>query len=201
MNLPNKLTIARVALIPVFVALYLSGLPHNYFWALVVFGAASFTDLLDGHLARKHGLVTDFGALMDPLADKLLVMSAIILFLKSELVGAAAVILLLGREFLVTSIRLVAAGKGKVISADRWGKMKTVFQMIWICLGLFFLWVTGLLAGWQGALPLGIAFEGGARAILVCWAVFRILTWVVVALTALSGVNYMVKNREMFGDN
>ena len=201
MNLPNKLTIARVALIPIFVLLYLSGLPHSYFWALVVFGAASFTDLLDGHLARKHGLVTDFGVLMDPLADKLLVMSAIILFLQSQIIHGVAVILLLGREFLVTSIRLVAAGKGKVISADRWGKMKTVFQMVWICLGLLFLWLTGLLTGWQGLLPLGFALEGGMRAILICWAAFRFLTWVVVALTALSGVNYMVKNREMFGDN
>ncbi|MCL2579544.1 MAG: CDP-diacylglycerol--glycerol-3-phosphate 3-phosphatidyltransferase [Oscillospiraceae bacterium] len=199
MNLPNKLTIARVGLIPVFVLLYLSGVPHSYFWALVVFGAASFTDYLDGYLARKKGLVTDFGVLMDPLADKLLVMSAIILFLHSQLVHAIAVIILLGREFLVTSIRLVAAGKGRVIAADKWGKIKTAFQMTWICLGLFFYWLTDLLMREYGFSLLGSP-EANTRLILTCWAGFHVLTWIVVALTALSGANYALKNRALFRD-
>ena len=185
MNLPNKLTILRVLLIPVFVAIYLApSITNNYFWALVVFGAASFTDLLDGMLARKHGLVTDFGRLMDPLADKLLIMAAVLCLLYSAVVHPVVVIVLLGREFLVTSIRLVAAGKGVVIAADKWGKLKTAFQIVWICFGLLFLW---------------LEFSFDWRAIPY-WVVFDVLTWVVLALTALSGLNYLVKNRYLFAD-
>jgi len=186
MNTPNKLTLLRVILIPVFVAVYLApGLAHNYFWALAVFGAASVTDLLDGQLARKYGIVTDFGVLMDPLADKLLVMAALLCFLHSGLVHTAIGIILLAREFLVTSIRLVAAGKGKVIAADKWGKLKTVFQMIWINVGLFFLWLD-VWIGWR-EVPYWILFHG--------------LTWLVLLLTTISGLNYLLKNRELFADS
>ena len=186
MNLPNKLTLLRVILIPVFVVIYLApGLAHNYFWALALFGAASLTDLFDGLIARRRGLVTDFGVLMDPLADKLLVMAAMLCFLHAGLVHVAVIIVLLSREFLVTSIRLVAAGKGRVIAADKWGKLKTAFQMTWICFGLLFLWLDVWLE-WRK---------------FPYWTVFHWLTWLVLLLTALSGLNYLLKNRELLADS
>ena len=183
MNLPNKLTLLRVLIIPVFVSVYLA---HNYFWAFGLFAFASFTDLIDGIIARRYKLVTDFGALMDPLADKLLVMAAMVCFLGSGLVHAAVVIVLLSREFLVTSIRLVAAGKGKVIAADKWGKLKTVLQMTWIMVALLLLWLDTIES-------LSAFFAG-------FWIVFHILTWLVVAATVLSGLNYVVRNWKLIGD-
>ena len=183
MNLPNKLTLLRVVIIPAFVALYLA---QSYFWALALFGFASITDALDGLIARKYRLVTDFGALMDPLADKLLVMAAMLCFLAVGLVHAAVVIVLLSREFLVTSIRLVAVRKGTVISADKWGKLKTVLQMVWIMVGLLLLWLSTI-----DSLS-GVCYE-------YSW-VFNTLTWLVVVVTVLSGANYLVKNRHLIND-
>ncbi|MCL2857356.1 MAG: CDP-diacylglycerol--glycerol-3-phosphate 3-phosphatidyltransferase [Oscillospiraceae bacterium] len=183
MNLPNKLTVLRVLMIPAFVALYLV---QSYFWALALFGLAAITDALDGLIARKYRLVTDFGALMDPLADKLLVMAAMLCFLASSHVSAPIVIVLLSREFLVTSIRLVAVRKGTVISADKWGKLKTVLQMIWIMVGLLLLWLGSI--DWLVAIV-----DGG-------WVAFNALTWLVMTLTVLSGLNYIVKNRHLIND-
>ena len=194
MNLPNKLTMLRVLMIPVFVALYLAG---SFFWALVVFALAAITDALDGMLARKYKLVTNFGALMDPLADKLLVMTAMICFVFEFLVHPAIVIVLLSREFLVTSIRLVAAGKGVVIAADTWGKLKTVFQMIWIMVGLLWAWMGDLTSPQRG-----VAFWAQYRfEVLSSFSlVFNVLTWIVVVLTVLSGANYIVRNWRLIGD-
>ena len=183
MNLPNKLTMLRVIIIPVFVALYLA---QSYFWALALFGLASLTDALDGVIARKYGLVTNFGALMDPLADKLLVMAAMLCFLAVGLVHVAVVIALLSREFLVTSIRLVAVGKGNVIAADMWGKLKTVIQMIWILFGLLLLWLG--------------AVEGWSAVVAPYWLVFNVLTWLALAFTVFSGFNYLVRNRHLISD-
>jgi len=165
---------------------------HGYFWALALFGLASLTDALDGMLARKYKLVTDFGALMDPLADKLLVMAAMICFLHDSFVPVSVpvVVILLSREFLVTSIRLVAVGKGTVISADKWGKLKTVFQMVWIMFGLLIMWLDDFL---HPAISLRSLIRIG-------WSVFDVLTWVVVALTVLSGLNYLVRNRHLISD-
>jgi len=184
----------RVLMIPVFVALYLAG---SFFWALVVFALAAITDALDGMLARKYKLVTNFGALMDPLADKLLVMTAMICFVFEFLVHPAIVIVLLSREFLVTSIRLVAAGKGVVIAADTWGKLKTVFQMIWIMVGLLWAWMGELTSASRG-----VAFWAQYRFEVLnsFMLVFDVLTWVVVALTVLSGANYIVRNRHLIND-
>ena len=129
MNLPNKLTVMRMALIPVFLVFMLvESIPHRYLIAAVIFAAASFTDYLDGHIARRDGLVTNFGKLMDPLADKLLVFSALVCFIELEMSSALIVFIILAREFLVTSVRLIAAEQGTVIAADIWGKMKTVSQ-------------------------------------------------------------------------
>ena len=153
MNLPNKLTMLRIILIPVFLVLVLvESIPMHYLWALLVYLIACFTDTLDGHIARSRGLVTDFGKLMDPLADKLLVMS----------------------------LRLIAAGKGVVIAADKWGKIKTISQMIWLNYTLLMLWLFPE-AGWAHT-------------------VFVVLMGIVVATTVLSGANYMLKNKELYSD-
>ncbi|MEG1994555.1 MAG: CDP-diacylglycerol--glycerol-3-phosphate 3-phosphatidyltransferase, partial [Oscillospiraceae bacterium] len=142
MNLPNKLTVLRICLIPLFLFfLYCNFIPHNFLIALVVFGAASFTDMLDGKIARKHNLVTDFGKFMDPLADKLLVISAMIAFVGLNLASSIVVIIILAREFLVTSLRLVAANSGVVIAADKWGKYKTVSQMMWVSYIMLSKWI------------------------------------------------------------
>ena len=134
MNLPNKLTVLRMLMIPLFLICMEVPFEGRYLWALVLFALASFTDLLDGKIARARGLVTDFGKLMDPLADKLLVMAAMVSLITKGMVPAVFVIVILAREFLVTSVRLVAAGKGTVLAADIWGKIKTALQMVWICL-------------------------------------------------------------------
>lgn len=127
MNTPNKLTILRILLVPFFVAaLLLAVIPHHFLIAGLIFGVASLTDLLDGKLARKRGQITDFGKFADPLADKILVISALICFVQLGIIGAVPVIVLLFREFAVTSIRLVAASNGKVVAANLWGKAKTV---------------------------------------------------------------------------
>ena len=135
MNLPNKLTLLRIALVPVFVIfLMIDSIPYGKIWAILVFAIASLTDMLDGRIARKHGLVTDFGKFADPVADKILTMAAFICFVSQGWAYAALVILILAREFIVTSIRLVAAGGGTVIAANRWGKAKTISQIITILL-------------------------------------------------------------------
>ncbi|MFV0402060.1 MAG: CDP-diacylglycerol--glycerol-3-phosphate 3-phosphatidyltransferase [Oscillospiraceae bacterium] len=200
MNLPNKLTVVRVCMIPLFLVLFFwDTLPNHYIWAFLVFALASLTDMLDGQIARKRNLVTDFGKLMDPLADKLLVMSAFICLLggnfyyfrplesHSKMLGLIGLIFIMSREFVVTSIRLVAAGKGIVIAADKWGKLKTISQMVWICLVLLGL---GLLS-WS-ALPGGL---------VTAWLwVQDILYIVMLLLTVGSGLNYVVKNRSLFAD-
>lgn len=163
--------------------LYWQGLPGRQLWAVGVFAAASFTDFLDGYLARRDHLVTDFGKLMDPLADKLLVISALVCFIELGYAPALAVVVILARELTVTSIRLVAAGGGRVIAADRWGKYKTVSQMAWVMFTLVHRWaVEGGLAAPDGAL---FAAEAALMALTV-------------GLTVLSGCNYVVKNRDIF---
>ncbi len=136
MNLPNKLTILRVLLIPFFVFFMLADSfgRTGRLVALALFCIASFTDFLDGHIARKHNLVTNFGKFMDPLADKLLVCSALICFVEMEELAAWIVIIIMAREFIISGFRLVASDNGVVIAANMWGKFKTVSQMIMIIL-------------------------------------------------------------------
>lgn len=177
MNLPNKLTILRIALVPFFVAAMLLAFPFRYLVALALFGVASLTDMLDGKIARKYGLVTNFGKFMDPLADKVLVMAALICFIPCFGLSAVAVIIIMAREFLVTSLRLVASSEGLVIAADKWGKVKTASTMVWICLTLFMA---------------GVGIGGG----LFHW-VFNIGAFLVTLVTVLSGANYLAKNRSI----
>lgn len=131
MNLPNKLTVLRIILVPFFVFFLLAKfVDNNYLFALILFILASITDHLDGKIARKTGQVTNFGKFLDPLADKILVISAFICFVELGFLGAVPVVVMLAREFLVTSVRLMAASNAKVIAANIWGKLKTVSQIL-----------------------------------------------------------------------
>ena len=140
MNLPNKLTIVRVCLIPFFVAALLFDHGNNYTMRIVanvLFIIASLTDLFDGKIARKYNMVTNFGKFMDPLADKLLVCSALICLIELGQLAAWVVIVIISREFIISGFRLVAADNGVVIAASYWGKFKTTFQMIAVILLIF----------------------------------------------------------------
>ena len=197
MNLPNRLTVLRMALVPVFLVFLLGGnIRYNFVWALLVFAAASLTDMLDGQIARKRGLVTDFGKFMDPLADKILVMAAMVCFVELKFAPAVAVVVILAREFLVTSLRLIAAGKGTVIAADKWGKIKTVVQMVWVLVVLageaaMDIASSTVFIG-AGEPPLYLAVFRSADLLLSARGLFM---WLSVALTVISGVNYVWKNR------
>ncbi len=134
MNLPNKLTIARAVMIPFYLVFMLVdfGFQWSNIVAALIFVAASFTDFLDGKIARKNGQVTNFGKFMDPLADKLLVCSALIAFVALDRISAWIVIIIIAREFIISGFRLVAADEGIVIAASIWGKVKTTVQMVMI---------------------------------------------------------------------
>lgn len=131
MNLPNKITIFRVCMIPLFlIFLLVPGIPYGNYVALAIFIIACLSDAVDGHIARKYQLITNFGKFMDPLADKLLVSSALICFIELDLIPAWVVIIIIAREFTITGFRLVASNNNVVIAADYWGKFKTASQMI-----------------------------------------------------------------------
>jgi len=189
MNLPNKLTMLRIILVPFFVLFMSIGTTAtNLFIALVIFVVASLTDMLDGKIARKYGLVTNFGKLMDPLADKVLVMSAMLCFVSAGLAPAWIVIVILTREFLVTSLRLIAAGEGTVIAADKWGKIKTVTQMIWIIWTILWIFIINL-GVFNDSPEMGAALFG--------WLLSDILMYASTFFTLLSGFNYVYKNRQL----
>ena len=139
MNLPNKLTVLRVIMVPFFVFFMLTdvGGAANKWIALAIFVIASLTDMLDGKIARKYNLVTNFGKFMDPLADKLLVCSAMICLVEMGRIPAWIVIVIISREFIISGFRLIAAEQGIVIAASYWGKFKTTFQMIAVILMIF----------------------------------------------------------------
>ena len=169
MNLPNKLTMFRVILIPVFIIVLMAGVfrePLNRYIGVAVFCIASFTDYLDGNIARKYNLVTNFGKFMDPLADKLLVSSALICMIELGMLPAWIVIIIISREFIITGFRLIAVENGVVIAASWWGKIKTVMQM--------------------------------AMIIVVMLGINDLIGMVLIALatifTVISGVDYIVKN-------
>lgn len=185
MNLPNKLTVFRMILIIPFVLLLLGGF-HGWGWftaifggimeyvdyiALTIFVIASLTDLLDGKIARKHNLVTNFGKFMDPLADKLLVCSAMICLVEMGRIPSWIVLIIISREFIISGFRLVASDKGVVIAANYWGKFKTTFQMVMVCLM--------------------IADIGQLR------IVTDIVMWIALALTVVSLVDYVWKNKSV----
>ncbi len=172
MNLPNKLTMFRVILIPFFIVfLLVPGIPAGKWIALGVFIVASLTDWMDGYIARKNNLVTNFGKFMDPLADKLLVCSALICLIELERISSWMVIVIIAREFVISGFRLVASDNGVVIAASYWGKFKTTFQMIAVCLMI-----------------------ANIEALSIVTA---IVTWIAVALTVISLIDYLMKNKDV----
>ena len=179
MNLPNKLTVARVIAVPFFVAAYMLGtMTVSCFWiALVIFIVASFTDMLDGKIARKRNLVTNFGKIMDPLADKILVYSALCLMVADGTVPGWMFIVILAREFAVSGMRTVAASEGIVVAAGMTGKIKTVLQMVAI-----------------PVLILAHALPQYSIIMLIGMIVF----WASLVMTIWSGIEYIVKNKQVF---
>ena len=175
MNLPNKLTMFRVILIPFFVLFMLVDITTVDKWiALAIFIIASLTDLLDGKIARKYNLVTNFGKFMDPLADKLLVCSALICLVELTKIPAWMVIIIIAREFIISGFRLIAADNGVVIAASYWGKFKTTFQMVMICL---------------------LIADIAAASIIT-----NVIVWIALVLTVISLVDYLVKNKDVMKD-
>lgn len=174
MNLPNKLTVLRVLMIPFFVVFMLKDLggASGKWIALAIFIIASLTDLLDGKIARKYNLVTNFGKFMDPLADKLLVSAAMICLIENGKLAAWIVIIIISREFIISGFRLVASDNGIVIAASYWGKFKTTFQMLMIVVLI---------------MDLGGIFD----------TIGTVLIWVSLALTIISLVDYIAKNKEV----
>lgn len=187
MNLPNKLTMFRLILVPFFVAVLLApALPHHYLIAAILFAVASYTDHLDGMLARKNNQITDFGKFMDPLADKVLVISALVCFVELHLANVWMVLLIIAREFMVTSIRLVAADKGQVIAANNWGKAKTVSQIIAILVVLF-------LQYWLELAVAGVALPVTVNEPLAS-LLGQLLILIATALAVISGLIYLKQN-------
>ena len=178
MNLPNKLTIMRVILIPFFVFFLLSPYFPAYgnYIAVAIFIVASLTDMLDGKIARKYNLVTNFGKFMDPLADKLLVCSAMICLIELDRLAAWIVIVIIAREFIISGFRLVASDNGVVIAASYWGKFKTTFQMLMV-------------------IVLILDIQMPSFQILG-----TVLTYVALILTVVSLIDYIVKNKDVLKD-
>ena len=192
MNLPNKLTIIRIALIPFMMFFYLASfIPFGIgkIVALVIFIIAALTDLFDGKIARKHNMVTDLGKFLDPIADKVLTSTALFLLLADGTLphpwGVIIVVIIITREFVVSALRLVAASKGVVLAADIWGKAKTMVQMIAIPVCM----LLPCLAGCVG-IP--------AWLILTTYIVGMVILGVATVLTVVSGINYVVKNINCF---
>ena len=177
MNLPNKLTLLRVILVPFIVFFMLTDfIPFSKIIALVIFIAASVTDALDGHIARSQNLVTTFGKFLDPLADKVLVVSALICMTNQGLIGAVPVIIIVAREFMVSGLRLVTANEGIVVAAGIWGKLKTAFTMAAIVVIIF-----GMCLG----------FEAGSHGAVILNVIDQTLIWIATALTVVSGGIYL----------
>jgi CDP-diacylglycerol--glycerol-3-phosphate 3-phosphatidyltransferase len=174
MNLPNKLTMFRVILIPVFVVFMMCDItPYDKWIALAIFIIASLTDFADGKIARNHNLITDFGKFMDPLADKMLVCSAMICLVSMHILPAWICIVIVAREFIISGFRLIAADKGTVIAAGWWGKFKTTFQMLMVIFMIANIELKNL------------------------YVLTQILMWAALILTVISLVDYLVKNKNV----
>ena len=190
MNLPNKLTIFRIFLVAVFMFFVFSRGVGMKSMALITFLAASFTDILDGYIAKKYNMETDFGRLMDPIADKILVLSAFLAFVEMELIPAWMVVIIIFRDVIVTGLRMSALAKGKVISADEGGKHKMVSQVSAILVILFFL----------------IFREAGMK-VFHFWSAYTeriykdaifILMSITTLLTLISGMSYLIRNKGVY---
>lgn len=181
MNLPNKLTLARMVLTPFYLAAMVFDFRFHYVIALIIFSVASITDFLDGNIARKNNIVTTFGKLCDPVADKMLTTAALLCFMKLGLCDIWVVMIVLTREFLVTSFRLVASSQGVVIAAGILGKIKTVSQMVFSILIMLALCVSEF-----------VEFDFAVLSL-----VSNILLWITAVLTVVSGVKYIIDGKKV----
>ena len=194
MNLPNKLTVMRIALIPFVMFFYLASfIPHGIgkIIALVIFIVAALTDLLDGKIARKYNLVTNLGKFLDPIADKILTSTVLFMLMADGTIpapwGVIAVSIIIAREFMVSALRLLAASKGTVLAADIWGKAKTMVQMIAIPICML--------------IPFVVSVGAASWLVLTIQLVGFSTLGAATILTVVSGVNYIVKNKDCFKDN
>lgn len=181
MNLPNKLTVIRMILTPFYLAAMLIDFKYHYLTALVIFAVASITDFLDGKIARKNNLVTTFGKLCDPVADKMLTTAALLAFMQLGLCNIWVVMIILTREFLVTSFRLVSSAQGVVIPAGIFGKIKTVCQMVFSILIMLGLFIGEFVS---------LDFE-------IFSLVSNILLWITAVLTVVSGIKYIIDGKKV----
>lgn len=189
LNVPNQLTIARIIITPVFLALILwASLPHRFLIATLVYSIAAITDAIDGKLARKNNQITNFGKLLDPIADKILTTSALLAFMQMGLCNIWIVMIVLTREFTVASIRMIAAADGVVIPANFWGKLKTVSQMTFTIVIMLLGEVYTLLATYN---PLW--YEKMPSLALIS----NILLWITAILTVISGVIYVLDSKKV----
>ena len=216
MTTANKITLTRIAMIPFFIYFaaqpmliidetrYLAAFPTSTVIALVLFCVASFTDFLDGYVARKYNQVTDFGKFVDPLADKLLVASALILFVEQKAMAGWMVCVILARELIITSLRVVAANKGRVLAATWTGKVKTCVQIGGIIIIYLYYIIVGALASGAAGLCF-VTADGPTSAIFVPRAdgaplLLTIVSWVVTLVTIYSGYDYLKKNWDLIKD-
>lgn len=185
MNLANKLTLIRVILVPFFLLFMYINMPCNFFIALIIFSVASITDALDGHIARKNNLITNFGKFLDPLADKVLVMAALAVFVDIEEIRMSAIplIIITAREFMVSGLRLLAANSGIVVAAGMWGKLKTAFTMVTI-IGIN-AWLAFVYNFDAFGLNLNDTFYG------ISETVMSVMIWISTILTVISGAIYL----------
>ncbi len=194
MNLPNKLTVFRIVLVPIIVTFLLCDfMSNNYLYAFLLFLIAAYTDHMDGKIARKTGAITNFGKFADPLADKILVICCLICLVQANLVNIVALIIIVCREFVVTSVRLVAAEQGKVIPANNWGKLKTVSQVSAILSIIGMRAVKELISNFSGGFSLGV-YD------LISSIIGEILVWISVIMTIISGIIYVYENRSLIKD-
>ncbi len=190
MNLPNKLTMLRIILVPFYIFFLLMGsIPHHYLVSLIIFAAASYTDHLDGKIARKYNMITDFGKFADPLADKIMIVAALACFVQLGLTNAVVLIVIVAREFMVTALRLVASAKGKVVAANNWGKAKTISQIAAVLLVMLLQYILEL--GNMKVLAVDTAQLSSIFDI-----VGQASLWISALLTVISGVIYIIQNFE-----
>lgn len=197
MNTPNKLTVLRIFLVPFFIIFLLTDFTiHKFIIADLIFGIASLTDHFDGKIAREKNLITDFGKFADPLADKVLVMSAFMCFVELGFIGSVVVIIMIAREFIVTSVRLVAVNKGKVIAANNWGKIKTISQILSVIIILILQYLLDLIK--TNIIPIEIFGNGIKLENLdfIFNITGNIFIWISATFTIISGAIYIWNNRE-----
>lgn len=180
MNTPNKLTVARVIITPFFLLAIMSSIPHRFLISCAIFAVAAITDAIDGKLARKNNQVTTFGKLLDPVADKMLTTAALLAFISEGICGVWPVFIILTREFIITSVRLVAASQNVVVAANIWGKIKTATQMVFTI--IIMLW--GELVEVFGFLRLNFH------------DVTNVMIWITAVLALISGIIYLVQAKK-----